>query len=347
MSFALIVLIVLIGFLLFFMRKLKLEPANIRTNGPGKVTRVISGAIGSVLLILVVWLTIKDYNRMYTSVEKEFKISAPTMKVKKLKNNENLENFRVLFQIIAVDDSSSEILFFKEKVMTHEDNEFSVKDKFSGVNFQATVKIDGFHWGRINGSFSKRVSSYSSHSSSSGGIYKTGSLSEDRIAKSLDSHYINYQSSFFSIKNSHDKQFRIYTLASRLHDDDNLKDITQSELIQYLDFSERFNSRYYRTYSKSPFGQLTRETNESLFIILLAVGLITIAVPKRAILFPIITAAAIIMVISLKAYEYSIHEKVAKDEELNLSLRLNAAHNCSKSSFFKNSGTELYNKLKE
>ena len=340
--------LLIFSFLVFHMRKVKMQPASIRSNWPGKFTRIICGSIGSVLLILVVWLTIKDYNNMYKSVENDFKISAPSMKVKKLEKGELQDNFRVLVQVFAVNPISSEILFFREKVTTPDDPELIIKEKFASLDYNCQITIETVRWIEyIEGRFKQKVISPAGSSSRSGGLYNNGSLSKGIKARPLSSHNLSHGSTFFSIKRHNDQEVKFYVLTSRLHSDDNLREISSAELLKHIHSDSDNRMSYSRHYSQSPFGQLISETNESLFIILLAIGLLTVATSKRAMLFPIITAAVIIMIISLKAYEYSIHEQVADNDKLNPGLRLKAAHSCSKSGFFKESGTALYDKIRE
>ena len=253
--------------LFFFLRNLNLKAnTKVRSEGPGKMQRIICGVSGAVALILVIWCTVRDYNKLYKYEKQDFEISMPTIEVKKLKHTDKVEKFRILTQFFAVDHETGRLLLFKEKILSESDNTMGVEGTAAKFNVEGNIHIHGIYWSDYNGYVNFNFSSRTSHGSGGFGFYDSGSFTQAKAARPMYSGY-NYQGdTFFSMIKKRGAEIHFYTMISRLDPEDKLKKVDFGKVKPWLR-----EGRGYTIYSsgETPFMVLADEGGPALFILLL------------------------------------------------------------------------------
>ena len=160
-----------------------------------------------------------------------------------------------------------------------------------------------------------------------------------------ESSYKGAGLSIFSMQNSRNNGIEFFLMTSRLAEEDNLKTVDFSEVSSYLKHED--NKIHHGLDNDTPFESLMTSTAPAFLILLLGIVLITVSLKQRALIFPGLALAAVLLTAGLKKYEYSAHENIALNKELQYITRLKAAANCRSSHFYLKSGEKIFKVVRE
>jgi hypothetical protein len=347
-SFISIIIFVIIFVIIFLLLRNKRmtqlsKGRNIELSRFKKITFTV---LGLVLVGLVVGYTINDINGLKT--EFSGNISAPTLEPMPIPvGADKVSEFRVLSQIVLVDDMNEKIVEVHEKIIDHNNRRFEKSFDAKGMNIQCDISIAGVYiWQSREMINAKCTTRYETRFSGSG--VKSRAFHHTVGTKFESEMMINSSgNSFFTLnKNSHDT-LSVYLVCYRLHPDDNLKQIKADQLLAKLEKPDKTpHANIGHSKNHIPFLVLMEATGICFFVLLIGVILISRGI-NRNFSFPLVLAAVLFIVIGLKKYEYSAYKELVANTEKDTKQRQIAANRAAGIPFFKVSAEKLKTQFKD
>ncbi len=303
------------------------------------------GGIGAILIILVIALSIRDFNKD-SARRKAFPVMHQnSMQALAIDKHKQVSEFRVLAQLIAVDESSGEIVLFIEKVLTQDNPSMPVSSKTSGITINGNLTLSP-QWGQIDGYVNASFIGHRSHGSGGFSTHNGGDHSKNRKSHPFHTVWVNRNENLFTVSRKPRTRINFYSFTTRLHPEDKLTEISSFEMLEKLNLrSYRFQNVGYM--GNSPFQILISEIGPSALVFLLGVLLLTQLFTRKEIALPAIMAVVLLFIFGLKSYEFSIQRAVAENTEHSIAERRVAANFCKNSRFFRKTGLDIYEKFLE
>lgn len=348
----LIIVLIVVALIIGFLGRRKFGVSSSRNSKAQKSFRsakkVIFAVLGISLIGLVVVNSLRDINDLARDEAFKGKMSAPSMKPVNILSDANVTDFRVLTQLLILDQLTQKIILVHEKILDNKSRKFSEKFDFKNYSVEFTIEINEISkWGigkeRILGEYSIRSNANLGTHYSSGGLnHETGSKFERENRVNL-----NGSMSFFTLPENSDKKLSIYILTHRLHPDDQLLQVKGDEIVKKLSIDESLTYKSSVDKSKElPFIVLMESLGVCSLVLLLGVFLVSRAI-DISFAFPILLALTILTVIGIKKYELSVCESIALNSDSESMLKKNAIYKATKNPFFKESAKGLIGEVKE